>query len=312
MNSNPLISVILPVYNAAKYVAVAIESILQQTYVNFELIIIDDSSSDNSATIIQYYAATDKRIKLMWNKENCGVAACLNRAVIKALGQYLARMDADDRADPERLARQLAFLVANPQIGVVGSWYNVYDDSLQQLQYSERKPLQHDLINIYLHLWGNPIGHPTVMLRKQVLPPEPYLATMRNNAEDYELWLRLSQAGIKFANIPAVLLDYRLATSSLSKANQTTISDFHKNIITKSLTQLGIKGVDQRRYLNYFIYAAPWWYKLLTVYAQAKLLQRLWQANLTKHLYPRAEFKQFLAGYRLTTKIGKIFRGKSL
>lgn len=307
MQTPPLLSVIMPVYNAEKYLVAAIESILKQNYTKFEFLIVDDGSTDNSPMIIKKYALQDPRIKSFFNERNLRLPATLNYMINKASGKYIARMDADDIAEPCRLLTQINYLEQHPEIAVVGSWYRVYDDRMKQLQYTDRKPTSPQLINIYLHLWGSPLGHPTVMLRKSVFEVVAgYNQSMHESAEDYDLWLRLSNHGFKFANIPEVLLNYRLAATSVSQANKVQISSFGREVIRNSLLQLGITNPnDVEHYMQWFILPNSTWQKIRYILARIILLRRLRKANQKLKIYPIAEFDQFLAIFSLWHKFKK-------
>ena len=209
----PKISVILPVFNAQTYLRASIESILSQTFTNFELIIINDGSTDQSLEIIQSY--TDERINLI-NQANAGLPISLNRAITIAKGQYLARQDADDISLPSRLAEQAAYLDEHPACALLGSWANILLDNSPT-----NRALQHPHLNgdIALKLlFFNCFVHSSVMIRKSALeksglyPEEPE----KFPPEDYDLWLRISK-DFEVANIPKALLQYRELPSSISR-----------------------------------------------------------------------------------------------
>ncbi len=203
------ISVVLPCHNGEKYVKEAIESILQQTFDNFELLLIDDGSTDCSTDIIKSFK--DKRICYIKNSENIGLIKTLNKGLDLATGEYIARMDADDISYPERFAEQVKLLDNNPDVVMCGTWINFFN-------YPPRKNDGHHPRNItYLSLLkGWCINHPTVMIRKSILDANN-LRYDENypNAEDYELWTRLIRYG-RIVNIPQILLDYRWHENNIS------------------------------------------------------------------------------------------------
>ena len=209
----PKISVILPVFNAQIYLRESIESILSQSFTNFELIIINDGSTDQSLEIIQSY--TDERIKLI-NQANAGLPISLNRAIAIAQGQYLARQDADDISLPSRLAEQAAYLDEHPACALLGSWANILLDNSPT-----DRALQHPHLNgdIALKLlFFNCFVHSSVMIRKCALEKSGLYPEERNKfpPEDYDLWLRISKS-FEVANIPKALLQYRELPNSISR-----------------------------------------------------------------------------------------------
>lgn len=199
----PIISVILPVYNGADFLAQAIESILNQTHSDFELIIIDDGSTDESLKVINLYAAKDERIVVI-GRDNKGLVATLNEGIKVARGAWIARMDADDISLPKRFETQLLEL-ENKHADICGSWvrrFGGFDNRVVKLPQTE------EAIKMEM-LFGTPLAHPTVMVRAEVLKANPYNANF-SNAEDYDLWARLIESGYKLVNVQEVLLHYRV------------------------------------------------------------------------------------------------------
>lgn len=193
------ISVLLPAYNAEAYLEEAIESILAQTYTNFELLLINDGSTDRTAEIAQSY--TDPRIRYIENPQNIGLIATLNKGIGLAQGRYIARMDADDIALPERLAKQLAFMQANPKVGVCGTWFGAFRDDKSNLLKTVKYALNDEEIRIK-HLHQIHLCHGTAMFRTSILRDHNLLFDpVFKHAEDYELWQRIGKH-TQFANIP--------------------------------------------------------------------------------------------------------------
>jgi glycosyltransferase involved in cell wall biosynthesis len=210
----PKISVILPVYNAQSYLRESIESILNQSFQNFELIMINDGSTDESLSIMESYA--DQRIRII-NQTNAGLPISLNRAIAIAQGQYLARQDADDISLPNRLGKQVAYLDNHPQCALLGTWAQILVGNTP----SERS-LSHPNLNgdIQLKLlFFNCFVHSSVMIRKKALetsglyPEDP----AKFPPEDYDLWLRIAKQW-EVANLPEVLLQYRELPNSISRS----------------------------------------------------------------------------------------------
>ncbi len=207
----PVISVVLPVYNAQDYIFDAVNSILAQTYDNFELIVIDDASSDSSPNIVA--SLVDSRIRLIRNGENCGLVKSLNIGLHAAAGTFVARMDHDDIALPDRLARQLEFLEANPKVAVVGTGYQLIDASAYPglIYHPPQNPSEVEWAIPFVC----PVAHPTVMMRRSVISLVGGYSESAQFAEDYDLWERvLRQEAI--ANMPDVLLLLRKHTRNMT------------------------------------------------------------------------------------------------
>lgn len=202
----PKISVILPVYNASLYIATAVKSILKQTFSDFELIIIDDGSTDGTQLIIN--KNKDKRTKIFTNKNSRGVAGALNQALKLTKGTYIARMDADDISDPQRFEEQIKFLERNHQYAGVGSWIqtiNADGKSLKVVRYpSDCRFIKKRMLVV------NFFAHPAMMLRKKVIDEIGGYDEKLNGAEDYDLFIRIC-AVYQMTNIPQVLLSHRLS-----------------------------------------------------------------------------------------------------
>lgn len=215
--ASPLVSVCLPVYNSEAYVAEAVESILQQTFSDFECIIIDDGSSDRSLEILRPYAAQDSRITII-SQENRGQPATRNRMLHMARGEFIAVMDADDIALPDRLAGQTAFLQAHPQVVWVGGAYDILDGQARFLT-TMRLAETNEEIQSLLRDGHTSFLHPTAMIRRSALLQvggydETYLT-----AADLDLWLKLAEVG-EVANLSQSVLKYRVHTESISQRNR--------------------------------------------------------------------------------------------
>jgi len=204
VKNKPLISVVMSVYNGEKYLAEAIESILNQTYTNFEFIIVNDGSSDKSIDIIKEYMTKDNRIVLIDREENKGLAYSLNEGISIAKGEYIARMDADDISLPTRFEKQIEFMQKN-EIDVCGSFIKLFGDSRKEqvIKY----PLNNQNIRFSL-LFFSSLAHPTVMFKKEVFNKVKYNIDYKV-AQDYQLWCDIANANFKIGNIPEVLLNYR-------------------------------------------------------------------------------------------------------
>ena len=207
MSQTPAISVVMAVHNRERFLAEAIDSILAQTFDDFEFIIVDDGSTDGSAGIIRAYAARDRRIRRLQFERNRGVAASSNLGIRHARGQFIARMDSDDISLPQRFETQLAHLRAHPEIGVLGCGLVMADECLARRENWDY-PAQHALIAYKVLFSGSGLGHATtVMRRKALLEAQGYREGVFH-AVDIDLWTRL--LGIaRFANLPQRLYIYR-------------------------------------------------------------------------------------------------------
>ncbi len=207
----PKISVIMPAYNAEKYIAEAIDSILNQTFGDFEFIILNDCSTDRTEEIIRSY--TDPRIVSLKNEQNMGVAATLNKGLSVAKGEYIARMDADDISLPERFAKQVAFLDKNPAVAVLGTNVERFDESgsLGTSQLATDPKQMH--IDMFFFCG---IAHPSVMMRASAVRKLDGYDLAFEGLEDYELWCRVARQH-QITTLPEVLLRYRIHSAQVTK-----------------------------------------------------------------------------------------------
>lgn len=234
--SNPDVSVVMPVYNSAKYLALAIESILNQTFKNFEFIIIDDGSNDSSLRIIKKYARKDRRIKILINPSNMGICWSLNYGISLARGKYIARMDSDDWSYPERLSKQISFMKKHPQAVICGGSIEVCNADLKIL--NKRSYPTSDK-NIRKNLFRmNPFAHPAVMYQKDTVINAGEYNENLFTVEDYDLYFRLGNLG-KFANITSTLLKLRVRFDSISYSNITRQTKFHLFVRLKAIVEYG-------------------------------------------------------------------------
>lgn len=214
MANAPALSVIMSVYNGAAHLYPCVQSVLQQRFSDFEFLILNDGSTDETGEILRRMAATDSRIRLI-ERENRGLVASLNELIAVAKAPILARMDSDDVAMPERFARQMAYLSAHPEIGILGSNTHDLDEHGLIIGATDNYPLEPAAARDALSE-GPPVCHPSVMMRTDVLRKlGGYRAAFRH-AEDYDLWLRAS-LHTKIANLPDRLLLYRRSSQQISR-----------------------------------------------------------------------------------------------
>ena len=218
MNQSPAISVILPVYNAEAYVREAVESILNQTFTDFELIIINDGSTDGSGVILRELAARDTRIVLI-EQPNDGAASARNKGLEMARADLIALMDADDVAMPERFALQHARMIQESELAVLGSFIR-FMDKVGNIIRLCKYPLNPKEAAHHLEKRGCPVANPSVMMRRDaVLKIGGYRKVFYSYAEDYDLWLRMSDLGYAIANLPQPLLSYRVHGANVSEVH---------------------------------------------------------------------------------------------
>jgi len=202
------ISVIMSAYNSEKYIEEAIESILDQTFADFEFIIIDDASEDNTLDIIKSYQKSDQRIKLLRNNNNLGLTRSLNKALKHSQSEYIARMDADDISHPERFETQINYLKDNPGIDILGTTaYNINENG--EIIKERTVPLSYTDIKKTI-LLANPVIHSSVIMKKSSLKEINNYNETFKKVQDYELWFRALANDLIIENLPDKLLYYRV------------------------------------------------------------------------------------------------------
>ncbi len=237
--NNPKITVLMPVYNEEKHIKKSVNSILKQTYENFEFLIINDASKDNTLSILNSYS--DPRIKIINNKKNWGITRSLNIGLKKANGKYIARMDADDISFPKRLEEQFVFMENNTNVGVCGSWVKTFGNKELTWKY----PINSKKIKCQLLFNCNVIAHPSVIIRKAII--ERY--NLRYNqklayAQDWYLWQKISHY-TRLVNIPKFLLKYRITKKNSKKRQSSLYFKNIRTIVRNNITSLEIKPSEK-------------------------------------------------------------------
>ena len=244
---SPAISVCLPVYNAERYLAEAVESVLAQTFTDFEFLILDDGSTDGSLAILKQYEARDPRVRV-FSRPNKGLITTLNELIELSRGEFLARMDADDVSLPQRFERQIEHLQANPDCVVVGCQALVIDPDGDPITVWFEGGTHEELDSENLKgEKGGMLCHPSVMMRRSsVLDVGCYRDQFRY-AEDLDLWLRLAERG-RLANLPIPLLKYRTHQSNRSELrNDRADQDFHQILLDARVRRgLPVEGIPPR------------------------------------------------------------------
>lgn len=277
-------------HNASAYLELAIESILQQTFTDFEFIIIDDGSVDQTAEIIARYAAKDARIQFVRNGQNLGLANSLNIGLEMARGKYIARMDADDISLPQRFAHQVAFMDANPEIGICGTWAELFGISKGIFN----PPLTNGELKS-LHLWRCGFVHPTVMMRRQVVmthhlrydPTYPV-------AEDFALWVAAAPY-TNFANMSEVLLRYRAHDQQSSKLKKERQLYDTKKLSELQLQKLNIEATPEDSQLHFELFGNLKLKDKGFIEKAESWIRTLFEHNNKYLVFPEPEFSKMLA-----------------
>ena len=276
MKNIPLVSVILPNYNGESYIYQSIESILNQSYSNFEFLIIDDGSTDNSIELIKRFK--DKRIILIENKANLKLIKTLNIGFKLAKGKYIARMDSDDIAHNERFKKQVEFLEKNLEISVLGTGFEVIDNPDKKILYEKNN------IDIkWKQLYECHILHPSVMLRRSTFIENNYFFDKNyEHCEDYELWTRVSKKH-QLANLNENLMYYREWEDNISHKHKNTQEKnsiiVRKNIFKWIGAELDELEINLFRELSYQNYSSK-------INIVKDLLEKIYLANKKSKYFP--------------------------
>lgn len=231
----PTVSVQIAVYNGARFLAATLDSLLSQTWTDFELIVVDDGSSDATPQLLAEYAAREPRISLLHNPTRQGVSAARNRALAVSRGRYVAISDADDCSYPQRLEKQVAFLDEHPEIGVVSSGISWLDETGQPL-HKEQRPADDGVLRWRLH-FSPPVVHTASMLRRRWLQAVGGYDEAKPCAVDYDLWLRLAPY-TKFHNLQEELVVRRNHRQRISVQHDEEQNRIASQIAQSALTKL--------------------------------------------------------------------------
>ena len=210
----------MSVYNGLPYLNEAVKSIIEQTYEDFEFLIIDDASTDESRSLLEEWSERDNRIRLVTHEVNKGLGYALHEGVDMALGKWIVRMDDDDIALPERIEKQISHVSSHPEIDILGTWAMDVDQEGTPIR-KRTYPTDHE--DIARLIWTNPVVHPTAMLRKSAIKEVGSYDPAVEKRQDYELWFRCLEGGLRFANLPEVLLKYRF-TGDYYKRNDLKVA----------------------------------------------------------------------------------------
>lgn len=290
----PKVSILMPVYNAEQYLSQALDSIVSQSFEDWELILINDGSTDRSESIIMDY--DDERIFYIKNPVNLKLIKTLNKGIDYCGGQYIARMDADDICHPDRLKRQVEFLDSHPQVLMSGTAAAVIDNSGKKTG-NIHNLTSDDYLQINL-MFSPSFIHPSMMIRTEVLKQNKYDEAYKH-VEDYDLWCRIAKLG-KVANIDDELLRYRWHDSNVSVLNSEVQCELKDELIKRELSRLDLIPIELELYchkVTFQLYAlgnkldvpvdrfediANWFTKLIRqneikhIYLQPALVAFLW------------------------------------
>lgn len=221
--NRPLISVVVPIHNGAQWLGQTLDSLFAQTYPYFEIILVDDASTDNLREVLNTFH--DDRLHVVHLNKNGGVSAARNQAIELARGDFIAFCDADDLCQSQRFEQQLAFLGQHPEIGVCGSAFTCFDTQDRETIIN---PASDDEIRIALML-GNCFGLSTIMARAKTLKSTQFDIKL-TVAEDYDLWTRLAASGVRFANLPDALIRYRWHSQQASRHKSERLDQVARKI----------------------------------------------------------------------------------
>jgi len=276
----------MPVYNGAKYLNEAIDSILNQTFNDFEFLIIDDCSTDQSINQVKSY--DDPRIKLIKNNKNKGLSETLNKGLKLAKGKYIARMDQDDISMPNRLKKQLIFMEENPKIGVCGTWIQL----IGKYNGIAESETEDELIKIKL-LTNQNLAHPAVMIRKQII--EKYKLSYDTSytvAQDYDLWVRMFDY-CSFANLVEPLLKYRVHENQNSKRFRELNHIETNRVLLNLLKKMGLQLDESELIIHNKIFSGIGIVSV-KLHKAFMYLIRLHSSNIQKKIFEPVAFNEFL------------------
>lgn len=294
--NQPRASVVMPVYNSEKHLRAAIDSVLNQTFKNFEFIILDDASTDNSVDIVKSY--TDPRIKLVINEKNQGISYSLNRGIELSESEYIIRMDSDDICLPKRFTKQITFMDSHPKVGVCGTWVKTIGAEEGVVWRPSTKP---DIVHCTT-LFSAVLCHPSTIIRRQFLDQYSLRYCIEvSGFEDWDMWRRGARH-FPIVNIPQVLLYYRTREyppiEKDSDFNAPLYRLYHE-LDRRNFKDLNLQATEEETLIHRRLGSL----KLKTdsdfVVSANQWLHKLYSANQITNIYPQSAFHQVLAHYWL-------------
>jgi len=289
--SEPLVSVNMVVFNGERFIGEAIQSILDQTYTHFELIIMDDGSTDNTNIIVNSFS--DPRIQFITSEKNNGIVHARNTALDISKGDYIAILDADDISLPDRLEVEVSFLESNPEFGLVGGRAELIDENGEGLNKLQSLSLTSEATQVHL-LFKNCFTHSTVMYRRKELTKYNFNANVPGS-EDYDVIVKIgSQTKIK--NLPDIVSKYRVHDNNISKKSKV-IEKNNSQIISDQLHLLGLNPSKKELKIHFQLTKKTEHDNFQRLSDTATWLDSLFISNQTKEIYPEPEFYNRVAGY---------------
>lgn len=243
---SPLVSILMPVYNAEQYLSEAVVSALNQTYRNIELVAINDGSKDNSLTILEEFAKNDSRLRIITQK-NTGIVGALNRGIQESRGIYIARMDADDISFLNRIEKQVDLIESAPEAVLIATGFEVIDEN-SEFMYREIIPRTNIDLKRALLLY-NPIAHGSVLLRKSTVEKIGGYSANCGPTEDYELWMRLSKEG-DFLGVEDLLYRWRQNRNGITFTNNAAMQEHTKKNIENYWRQTPISVTSRNQIIE--------------------------------------------------------------
>ena len=289
MTAHPAVSVIMPTYNSAQYLSDAIRSTLDQSYGDFELVVVDDGSTDETTKILG--SVSDSRLHVVSLPRNSGLAAARNAGLEVSRGELIAWLDSDDMSRRDRLARQVSVLRRRPEVGLCGSWVKTFgDSSVKTWRYPRRAGVLASRM-----LFDDPFATSSVMVRRQAIVEAGGFDESFAPAEDYDLWERLSQ-GWQLVNVPRFLTSYRLHESQTSVRLHDRQAEAVRRIQARQLQQLHLDPSPEEWRIHLLV-GVDWGEGLTKIdlpYVEA-WLGKLKEANDARDLFPRRAFHSVLS-----------------
>jgi hypothetical protein len=282
------VSVVMTVYNGEQFLRPAVDSILQQTWPDFELIVVDDGSTDSTGQILDKYAQSDRRVRVL-HQTRAGISASSNCGCALAEGDYIARLDHDDLSLPERLARQVDFMDAHPSVGACGTWTRIIGGTKDTVW---RYPCEDSEIRCRL-LFGSVLVHSSSMLRKAVLAQIGGYRPDFVMAQDYDLWSRMAMVA-ELANLPEALTVYRVHPAGISRKAGQMLAEADR-IRLEQLTRLGLQPTEAEMLAHQALSTEQFPSGREFVQAAEAWLCRLREANRTVGIYQAPVFARVLA-----------------
>jgi glycosyltransferase involved in cell wall biosynthesis len=286
MSKEPVVTVLMPVYNASGFVLEAVKSILTQSFTDFELLIIDDGSTDSS--MAELAGIADPRVRLEKNEKNLGLIATLNRGLELARGEFVARMDADDLSLPTRLEKQVTFLREHPEIGVCGTATETFGFGSPQINTYLQT---HEQLTTLL-VFNSCLSHPSIMFRKSIADLR-YDADFKH-AEDYELWTRL-MTQTRFVSLPEVLLKYRIHAAQVTSKQRDAVREMAMRVRRNVIARLDLSPTREEMQVHNQLSNSETIRGKEAILLLENWLTKLIAANNQKKLFDPIFFQTYLA-----------------